>query len=479
MKSVKYVMMGALMLSLSAPAMAQSDNKATIDAIAQAIKSNPAGAADQVKDVFKKYKKNAEVLTGIARAYFDVKDTANARNYAELALKADKKYGPVYILLGDIAVMNNDGGEAASQYQQAIYFDPKNPDAYYKYANIYRKTSPAEAVAKLEELRAQRPDIAVDGMAGHIYYLENDFTKAIERFGQAWSTQKEQMTESNLTEYAMSLFFKQKNQESLDVAKYGLTKNSRDAAFNRLAFFNSTDLKDYDNALVYADALFNKSDSAKFSYFDYTYYGNAYIGKKEYAKGIEMLQKALTMEFDSKTKRAGVVKALSDAYKQSDDYDNAIKYYKEYLSDIEKPSATDRASFAWLYVLQADGEKDATKKEGLLKEAINVYTALKNDEPDAADFTTYKIAQVNAMLDPETKLGLAKPYYEELANMINARENKDAADKARLLEAYRYLGYYYLLKNDKTVSDGYWKKVLELDPNNDAAKQVLGMGKKK
>ena len=479
MKSVKYVMMGALMLSLSTPLMAQDDNKATIDAITKVITSNPAGAADQVKDVFKKNKKNAEVLVGIARAYFTVKDTANARNYVDLALKADKKYSPAYLLLGDIAVMNNDGGEAASQYQQAIYFDPKNPDAYYKYANIYRKTSPAEAVSKLEELRAQRPDIAVDGMAGHIYYLENDFTKAIERFSQAWNSQKDKMTESNLTEYAMSLFFKQKNQESLDVAKYGLTKNNRDAAFNRLAFFNSTDLKQYDDALAYADALFNKSDSAKFSYFDYTYYGNAYLGKKDYTKAIEMLQKALTMEFDSKSKRAGVVKALSDAYKQSDDYDNAIKYYKEYLSDVEKPSATDRAGFAWLYVLQAQDEKDAAKKETLLKEAIKVYTDLKNDEPDAADFTTYKIAQVNSMLDPETKQGLAKPYYEELANMINARENKDAADKARLLEAYRYLGYYYLLQNKKAESDGYWKKVLELDPENEAAKQVLGLSKKK
>lgn len=479
MKTVKYVMMGALMLSLSVPAMAQSENQATIDAIAKVIKGDPAGAADQVKDVLKKNKKNADVLLGIARAYYEVKDTANARNYAELALKANKKYGPVYILLGDLAANANDGGEAAAQYQQAIYFDPKNPEAYYKYANIYRKISPSEAVSKLEELRSQRPDISVDGMAGHIYYLENDFTKAINSFSQAWNNQRDQMTESNLTEYAMSLFFKQKNQESLDVAKYGLTKNSRDAAFNRLAFFNSTDLKDYDAALNYADALFNKSDSAKFSYFDYTYYGNAYIGKKDYAKGIEMLQKALTMEFDSKAKRAGVVKALSDAYKQSDDYANAIKYYEEYLNDVGKASAADRAGFAWLYVLQAQDEKDAAKKEAELKQAIKVYTDLKNDEPDAADFTTYKIAQVNSMLDPDTKLGLAKPYYEELANMINARENKDAADKARLLEAYRYLGYYYMLKNDKATSDSYWKKVLELDPTNEAAKQVLGLGKKK
>ena len=67
-------------------------------------------------------------------------------------------------------------------------------------------------------------------------------------------------------------------------------------AFNRLAFFNSTDLKNYDQALLYADALFNKSDSAKFSYFDYTYYGNALNGAKKYDEAIDMFKKALEQE---------------------------------------------------------------------------------------------------------------------------------------------------------------------------------------
>ncbi|MBF1577329.1 MAG: hypothetical protein HXO17_11215, partial [Prevotella shahii] len=44
-----------------------------------------------------------------------------------------------------------------------------------------------------------------------------------------------------------------------------------------------------------------------------------------------------------------------------------------------------------------------------------------------------------------------------------------------LTEAYRYLGYYYLVKNDKAMADGYWKKVLEIDPENETAKQALGI----
>ena len=138
MKTVKYLLLGALMVGIGAPLMAQ-DNKSTIDAISKVIKANPAGAKDQVKEVFKKNKKNAEVLVGIGQAYFEAKDTANAKHYANLAIKANKNYGQGYILLGDIEVLNDDGGAAAAWYQQAIYFDPKNPEGYFKYANIYRK----------------------------------------------------------------------------------------------------------------------------------------------------------------------------------------------------------------------------------------------------------------------------------------------------------------------------------------------------
>ena len=102
---------------------------------------------------------------------------------------------------------------------------------------------------------------------------------------------------------------------------------------------------------MYADRLFNQSDSAKFSYYDYTYYGNALSGAKQPEKAIEMYQKALQQEdMDNKAKRAGVIKQLSDAYREKEDYPNAIKYYKEYLDNIEKASANDMALLAGLYM---------------------------------------------------------------------------------------------------------------------------------
>ncbi len=470
MKAIKYLFAGVLSVAAFAPATAQSDNKATVEAIAKVIKSKSADAADQVKDVFKKNKKNAEVLVGIARAYYEVKDTANAVDYANKAIKVKKDYAPAYVLLGDVEQMREDGGAAASWYQQAIYFDPKTPDAYIKYASVYRKISPSEAIAKMEELRAQRPDVAVDALEGRIQYSSNNFAEAVACFAKA---DRNKLEERDIWEYATSLYFLQKYQEALDLAKFGLTKNPHSATFNRLAMFNSTELKEYSSALQYADALFNKSDSAKFTYFDVVYYGNALKGNQEYDKALEQYQKALTMEIDDKDKRAGIYKEIADVYKAKDDYDNAVNSYREYMNGLDNASAADYAGLGQMYIQRAD-KFSGEARTAAFRDAEKVYDELLAKYSDAEDFATLYKARINSYIDPETKDGLAKPYYEKLVEIISARPERDKTDMTRLLEAYRYLGYYYLLQDDKEASDNYWNKILEIDPEDANAKLALG-----
>ena len=473
MKQLKYVLVGALMLGINAPVMAQEDNKSVIESITKVIKSNSSDAEEQVKAVFKKNKKNPEVLVGIARAYFEQKDTAKARVFADFANKAAKyKCAQAYVLLGDISAMGEDGGTAAQHYQQAISFDPKNPEPYYKYANVYRKVSPTVAVMKLDELRKQRPDVAVDALAGRIYYMSNEFDKAITSYKKADISK---MEERDITEYAMALYFKQRNQESLEVVQYGLKKKPRDAAFNRLAFFNSTDLKNYDQALLYADALFNKSDSAKFSYFDYTYYGNALNGAKKYDEAIDMFKKALEQEFDSKDKKAGVIKTLSDAYSSQEKYEDAIKYYEEYLNTYSTPTATDYAGLPQLYYYKASKEQGDAMKASL-KKSDELYGQLAEKYQDAIEYATFWRARVNNAMDNEQKEALAKPYYEKLREVYSTRTELNNSDKARLKESYLYLiSYYARVVDDMTKAKECATKLLEIDPENETAKVVLGV----
>ena len=168
MKAIKYLLAGALISVVSAPSVAQ-DVKSQVETITKVVvdnKSNPAAIEDQVKDFVKENKKNAEALAGLGRAFLEIKDTASAREYATMALdrgKDNKGKALASILLGDLAALSsNEGGGAASYYNQAIHFDPTNPTGYIKYAAVYRKVDPEGAVAKLEELRSVDPSYPVD-----------------------------------------------------------------------------------------------------------------------------------------------------------------------------------------------------------------------------------------------------------------------------------------------------------------------------
>jgi len=466
MKPIKYLLLGALMLSFSAPVAAQDDQP--VEAVKAIIKSGAPDAEKQIKAIYKKYKKNPEVVVGIGRAYYEAKDTANARVYGDLGVKMN--YGPAYILLGDITALSDDGGGAARYYDQAIYFDPKNPEAYYKYAAVYRKVSPAGAAAKLEDLRVQRPDLPVDAIKGRILYMANEFDEAIAAFKKADRTK---MEERDLRSFAMAYYLTGKHQPSLEVSEFALQKLPRDAGFNRLAFFCNTDLKNYDQALVYADRLFNQSDSAKFTYFDYSYFGNALNGAKKHDEAIAAYKKALEQEFDSNDKRAGVIKQLADAYKGIDDYENAVKFYDQYLKEVSKASLSDYADLGRLYVQYADKLEGDAKLEKL-KKADEIYADLAVKNEDAKEYSLFWRGRVNTMMDPESKDGLAKPFYEELANAINAKAEKDKADQARLIESCRYLiNFYVNVANDTPKAKEYAQMLLSVDPENEIGKMVM------
>ena len=470
MKTIKYLVMGVVLAGFSTSAMAQDGTKADVDAVKKIISSKPADLDKQLKPFYSKNKKNAENLVAFARAFYEAKDTANAAVYADHALKANKSYAPAYILKGDLRALADDGGGAAAFYDQAIYFDPKNPEGYRKYASVYRKISPQGAIAKLNDLRAQLPDYPVDAIIGHISYISNNFDEAIAAYEKVDRSKLEKM---DMIEYTTSCYFTQKYDKGLEMATFGLQKEPRNSTLNRMAMFCNTEKGDYEKALDFADRLFNKSDSANISYMDYVYYGNALNGAKRHDEAIAMFQKALDQEFDNKDKRAGVIQTLANAYKGMEDYPNAIKYYEQYLNEVSKASASDYHSFAQLYVKQSNTLEGDAKKEAL-KKADGIYENMQSKYADIDDFIAFQRAHIGLFMDPDFKQGLANPHYTKLIEVLNAKEEKDAADKKKLTEACGYfINYYIHVAPDNAKAKEYAAILLTIDPENEAANAVM------
>lgn len=480
MKTTKLFLIGALLTVFSGSAMAQS-----IDDAIKVIKSNVSVKEKEAAiKAAKLNKKDAVAMAKVGRAFLDVKDTLKAREYAVLATKqatknmaAHPEAAAGYILLGDIEVFNDNPGEAAAWYQNAQYCDPKNPDAYKKYAFIYRGRDPKQAVETLEKLREVDPTYPVDAEAGHIYYLSAGKSDAylplaLQSYQKVSLPELAKLEGGYLTEYALVAFISQKNEDSKKAALYGLQKNPRNAGYNRLAMYNSVELKQWDDAIKYLDALENKSDSVELSSNDYKYGALAYAGLQNYEQSLSYYQKQLSVTEGEA--QSPVYKAISDTYRQLGDMDNALACYEKFLTTNPNTSANDYAGFAGLYRNMAADQTGAAQ-EASVKKAVEIYQSLIEKFPKQADdYANFMSARTISALDADQKKGLAKPYYEALFNSINAAGVKDNTDKTRIMEACQYLGIYlFKIKNDSAAAKPYFDKLIELDPENALAKQVL------
>jgi len=474
MKPIKYLMMGALLIGFSSAAVAQDGTAADVAAVKQLIKSKPADLVKQMKPFYSKNKKNAENLVAFGRAFFEANDTANAKDAANRALTATKRqYAPAYLLLGDVAVLGDDGGLAAQNYEMAIHFDPKAPDAYRKYANVYRKIDPTGAVAKLEELRQQRPDYPVDALIGHINYLSLRYGSAIEAYERVPMAQMQKM---DFIEYSFSNYFAKRYAKALEVAEAGLAKEPNNATLTRLAMFSSTETEKYADAIRYADILFNQlnKDSVNLSEMDYLNYGNALSGNKQFEEAIKQYQAGITLVKDDKNAQADLYRAISDAYKELEDYPNSIDNYKKYLDLGTGVSANDFASLGSLAMRYARSQEGDAQTAAFQK-ADQIWTEFIEKYPKQEAYGLFQRAMANASMDADMSKAQAKPYFDQLIQKITTSgEELDEQDKTFLVTAYRYMmSYNYQVLKDKKAALDYATKMLELKPDDEGIRQAV------
>ncbi len=275
MKTLKYFFVGALLLSMQMPAMAQDVNTdvAAITKVVVDAKGDVATTKSQVKDFVKAHKKDAEALAGLGRAFMNAKNLEQAKVYAEMAIKANKNSASGYILHGDISVIEENAGDAAMWYETATMNDPKNPASYVKYARIYQKVDPDGAVAMLKKLGEVDPSYPVDAAAGYMFSQNDRLKTALEYFDKVKDVTA--MDDYILFDYATTAYVLEQYDKAIDLAAKGIGKYPKYNSFNRIGLYAADKKKDYATAVAYGEKLFSTPDTVKFTANDYIYYGDA------------------------------------------------------------------------------------------------------------------------------------------------------------------------------------------------------------
>lgn len=438
------------------------------------IKTAPVVAEQEFKKLLqlKQNNKNVDIYLAIANAYLFNGSLDNAVIYQEKAKSIKTKYALVYVVLGDIEFAKKDIGEACKNYEQAIYFDDKCKEAYIKYARAYKSVKPDLAIEKLNILKSKAPDfLLADREMADVYYAKNtisDYKKAAELYANYLTSGNSNVMD--LTKYAFTLFLGGDFEKSLEVTKLGLEKAPRNPVFNRLALYNNVDMKKTNDALFAADVFFNKTDNPKFTYLDYRYFGQALRDNKQIELAISQFEKALQID----SSKVDLWKDISDMYSEKYAYKKSLFAYNKYLTALTEDKKTGDVLMTLgklYYGLGNDTtETNLIVKKSYCVKADSVFALIAIKEPNGYRGNFWR-ARSNVGLDPETTLGLAKPYYEQTATLVISKA--DVKFNPVLIECYRYLGFFYFQKKDYTQSMVYWNKILAIEPNNIVAKNVI------
>ena len=457
MKAIKYVLAGALVLSTALPVKAQ-DVKAPIDAITKVVidaKGDVKATKDAVKEFTKTFKKNPQALAGLGRAFFDAGNEAEAIKYADLAVKANKNAPYGYLL------------KAAMWYQTATQFAPQDPTGYVKYARVYQKVDPKGAVEMLEKLRQVKPDYPVDAAAGYMYSNANKLKSAMEYYDKVKDVTK--LDDYILSDYATTAFVMEQYEKTLELAKKGIQTYPNFNHFNRLAFYSNNKLKNYLEAAQYAEKMFNKKDTLKFTVNDYQNYGDVLYNLNRTDEAI----KAYKMVQEIDPSKNEVYKLISDVYTKKKDYENAVSHYNKYLELLgNETNANHLRGLADIYIEQMDGADEAGKLAALRK-ADQVYADMETKYTYAADYAAYQRALLHYQMNTDMKKGEAKPYYEKYISLVEPKADKTAGDQKKLATAYQYLAVHYIQNDRIAEAKEYAAKLLQYKPDDETAKQIM------
>lgn len=399
--------------------------------------------------------KNAAVVKTVAEAYLtNEKYAGEAVKLLERAQELDNKDPGIAILLGDAFLLQNNGGLAVTSYERAARLDPKDPAPHYKVAMVYVRTK-NYPVAK-EELNAA---VTIDPTytpaykeLGELYYLSKEGDKAA-RAQESYLRLTEKPEHGRL-QYAFYLFMAKEYAKANSIFKQLITRP--DASSTTYRFFARSLVESGDtlSSQKIFEQYFTKAKPEEIEAADYSYYGNMLKSLKQDSLALVFFGKSLAIDQN----QPDVIQALGETYYKNRKYAAAVNAYELLITKRTKPLPQDYYSIGRAYYYNSQFSK-----------ADSAFTKLIELQPNRTVGYLWA-GRSKANLDPETEQGLAKGVYEKLIEKALATPDKS---KNELIEAYSYLGYYHLLKEEKAVSRSYWEKVLALNPADPKAKEAL------
>ena len=480
---------------------AEADPKNVLIMVGQAITENLSGNQSQSLLTLEKAQRSSissrdvNALCEIAEARYLAGDTLKWPLTLSLASGIDKKDpkpyivgGNLYSIMGDNFIRSQYYGLASGRYHQALYLQPDNTEALCRLAEIDIKIRNYEdAETTLFKVITKDPThIPALKNLGELMYSLGRYREASEYYGQY--IKLAETSEKALIRYVTVLYFNKEFSKVVEYVDRVLMQDSSNPVMLRLKGYSAYELDQNQEGLDAMQKFFevrSVADTSKVIATDYEYYGKLLARTGNDSLAIINLVKAMEMD----TALKGLLEDIAKLYEKQKKYPEAIQYFEELIqAKNENVSSLIYFSMGKDLLLMADnvkGTPDSLLRLAYLEKANLTFSKVVEISPGSYLGYQWR-ARALAGLDPETTQGLDKADYEKTLSLLESK-NDTKRYATELIEAYRYLGYYYYLKYDEIKKSGnssakeqaksdsmsYWQKILEIDPSNSVAKQAI------
>ena len=409
--------------------------------------------------------KNAEVMRKTAEIYINAeqKSLDEAINLLNSAIKIEPKNAETYLLMGDAMLEKNptDGGPAIKNYNKATELNPASPKGDLRSGRLYQRGQNYQLALDLyKKAQATDPTYApAYREKAELYYKAGQKANAVESY-------KKYLELNNSLDarerYASFLFSNKQYAEAIgeleNLQKAGNTKFYLDRmlGYSYAELGNTIDKEAFNKGLTSINLFFEKTSKVpnfKYVTTDYKYKGILLAKTGKDSLGVIEMEKAAIMD---PTKTTEMLREIAKAYYKARKYTKVIETYEKLMDGNPKNlNGTDYFDLGRSYYF---GPKDFVKADTCFSRLCQL----------SQTFATayFWRAKSNTQQDLKNEKWLAKPHYEAALALVKPEERTTASNKANVIEACEYLGYYALTLKDNVKAKEYFNIIKELDPNN-------------
>ena len=366
----------------------------------------------------------------------------------------------------------NDQSKAITQYNKCLELDSKYVPALYRKAKLYRGAKNNE-----EALRFFNEAIATDPTFAPSYREKAELLKDRGLFDlaiEAYAKYLELNNSCRVQQRYASFFYLTKNYDrAITEVNAAMPCNPDNHTLNRVLGYSYLELKNFTDAKSFMDAYFAKQEVKNQDVSDYVNYSKICVGLGQDSLGVVYLEKAIELfpEYTDGYNEIATIytnKAIASKGKENEAlriklYSKAADWYEKKMVKLGADAKDQFIQGQMYYFSQQYVLADTTFRRSSARYPEAWFWVGKcQNKIDLAAVTETNPAQ-----------GLAKPFYEKGIVLVGQDPAIIEKNKKNLAEAYQYLGLYYGNMGDINCSKSAWNKVLQLDPTNKIANQLL------